>query len=93
MSRHATPSGTSLAIELLLHLADFSRTASIVVGSVLLESQAEPMLRFPTRLALAGLRGHGSVWRESRLLSSERLRPPIQGTGAHVAERYVHHSC
>jgi uncharacterized protein len=46
---NATPSGTSLAIELLLHLAELQQDAEYRRrADFALESLAEPMLRFPT---------------------------------------------
>ncbi|HMH25514.1 MAG TPA: thioredoxin domain-containing protein [Gemmatimonadaceae bacterium] len=46
---NATPSGTSLAVELLLHLAELQQGAEYRRrANFALESLAEPMLRFPT---------------------------------------------
>ena len=63
---NATPSGTSLAVELLLHLAELQQDAEYRRRAVFtLESLAEPMVRFPTAfghlLGCADLEINGAI--------------------------------
>jgi len=75
---NATPSGTSLAIELLLHLGDLQQDSEYRRRAKFsLEALAEPMLRFPTAfghlLGCADMELYGAI--EVALVG-------IQGTGA-----------
>ncbi|MGI8402185.1 MAG: thioredoxin domain-containing protein [Gemmatimonadaceae bacterium] len=63
---NATPSGTSLAVELLLHLAELGHDAEYRRRAVFtLEALAEPMARYPTAfghmLGSADMEIHGAV--------------------------------
>jgi uncharacterized protein YyaL (SSP411 family) len=88
---NATPSGTSLAIELLLHLSELLQNAEYRRRAVFaLETNAEPMGRFPTAF------GHllGSVDMELNgaievALVGETLSPGFRALERTVAERYV----
>jgi uncharacterized protein YyaL (SSP411 family) len=87
---NAIPSGTSLAVELLLHLAelqedsDYRRRAAFC-----LESLAEPMLRFPTAfghlLGCADMELYGAI---EVVLVGEKS-PAYRALERTVAERYV----
>jgi uncharacterized protein YyaL (SSP411 family) len=88
---NATPSGTSLAIELLLNLAelqqdsDYRRRAGLA-----LESLAEPMTRFPTAfghlLGCADMELYGAI---EVALVGEKTHPGFMALERAVAERYV----
>jgi uncharacterized protein len=88
---NATPSGTSLAVELLLHLselqqdADYRRRAAFT-----LEAHAEPMTRFPTAfghlLGCADLEINGAI---EIALVGERKSAAFKALEQVVAERYV----
>ncbi len=88
---NATPSGTSLAIELLLHLADLQQDSDYRRRAVFcLESQAEPMLRFPTAfghlLGCADMEVYGAI---EVALVGETSDPQFKALERTVAERYV----
>jgi len=88
---NATPSGTSLAIELLLHLADLQQDSEYRRRAVFcLESQAEPMLRFPTAfghlLGCADMEVYGAI---EVALVGETSDPQFKALERTVAERYV----
>jgi uncharacterized protein YyaL (SSP411 family) len=88
---NATPSGTSLAVELLLHLAELQQDSEYRRRATLtLETLAEPMLRYPTAfghlLGSADLELYGAI--EVALVGA----PSAAGFTAlerTVAERYV----
>ncbi len=88
---NATPSGTSLAVELLLHLAElhddteYRRRAAFT-----LEALAEPMLRFPTAfghlLGCADMELYGAI---EVALVGETSNANYKALERTVAERYV----
>jgi uncharacterized protein YyaL (SSP411 family) len=88
---NATPSGTSLAVELLLHLAELQQDSEYRRRAALtLETLAEPMLRYPTAfghlLGSADMELYGAI--EVALVGA----PSAAGFTAlerTVAERYV----
>jgi uncharacterized protein YyaL (SSP411 family) len=88
---NATPSGTSLAVELLLHLSELEQNAEYRRRATFtLETLAEPMARFPTAfghlLACADMEINGAI--EVALVGdvmSERFKALERA----VAERYV----
>jgi uncharacterized protein len=88
---NATPSGTSLAAELLLHLADLQQDSEYRRRAVFcLEALAEPMLRFPTAfghlLGCADMELYGAI---EVALVGEISYPPFKALERAVAERYV----
>ncbi len=88
---NATPSGTSLAIELLLHLADLQQHSEYRRRAVFcLEALAEPMLRFPTAfghlLGCADMELYGAI---EVALVGEMSHPAFKALERAVAERYV----
>jgi uncharacterized protein YyaL (SSP411 family) len=88
---NATPSGTSLAIELLLYLAELQRDAEYRRrANFALESLAEPMLRFPTAfgnlLGSADMELFGAI---EVALIGERSHHGFTLLERTVAERYV----
>jgi uncharacterized protein YyaL (SSP411 family) len=88
---NATPSGTSLAIELLLQLAElqqdteYRRRADFALGTL-----TEPMLRFPTAfghlLGCADIEIFGAI---EVALVGEKSRSDFRALERAVAERYV----
>ena len=92
---NATPSGTSLAVDLLLNLAELQHDADYRRRAVFtLESLAEPMLRFPTAfghlLGCADMELNGAV--EIALvgdLKSERLRALERAVATHYVPALV----
>lgn len=83
---NATPSGTALAVELLLHLGELQHDADYRRRAVfILESVADPMLRFPTAfghmLGCADLEINGAV--EVALIGDAK------GKGLRALERVV----
>jgi uncharacterized protein YyaL (SSP411 family) len=88
---NATPSGTSLAVELLLYLAELQRDAEYRRrANFALESLAEPMLRFPTAfgnlLGSADMELFGAI---EVALIGERSHHGFTLLERTVAERYV----
>jgi uncharacterized protein YyaL (SSP411 family) len=88
---NATPSGTSLAIELLLYLAELRHDSEYRRRAVFaLETLAEPMSRFPTAfghlLGCADMDVNGAV---EVALVGEPLSPGFKALERAVAERYV----
>jgi uncharacterized protein YyaL (SSP411 family) len=88
---NAMPSGTSLAIELLLHLAELQHDSDYRRRAVFaLETVAEPMARFPTAfgnlLCCADMEVNGAV---EVALVGEPLSPGFKALERTVAERYV----
>jgi uncharacterized protein YyaL (SSP411 family) len=88
---NATPSGTSLAIELLLYLAELQHDSEYRRRAVFaLETLAEPMSRFPTAfghlLGCADMEVNGAV---EVALAGEPLSPGFKALERVVAERYV----
>jgi uncharacterized protein YyaL (SSP411 family) len=88
---NATPSGTSLAIELLLYLAELQHDSEYRRRAVFaLETIAEPMSRFPTAfghlLGCADMEVNGAV---EVALVGEPLSPGFKALERVVAERYV----
>ena len=88
---NATPSGTSLAVELLLHLADLQQDSEYRRRAVFcLDALAEPMLRFPTAfghlLGCADMELYGAI---EVALVGELLHPAFKALERAVAERYV----
>ena len=88
---NATPSGTSLAIELLLHLGDLQQDSEYRRRAKFsLEALAEPMLRFPTAfghlLGCADMELYGAI---EVALVGEMLHPAFKALEHAVAERYV----
>jgi uncharacterized protein len=88
---NATPSGTSLAVELLLHLAELQQDAEYRRRATFaLEALAEPMLRFPTAfghlLGNADMELYGAI---EVALIGERSHHGFTLLERTVAERYV----
>jgi uncharacterized protein YyaL (SSP411 family) len=88
---NATPSGTSLAVELLLHLADLQQdTEYHRRAAFCLDALAEPMLRFPTAfgnlLSCADMELYGAI---EVALIGEKSHPPFKALERAVAGRYV----
>ncbi|HEX9083799.1 MAG TPA: thioredoxin domain-containing protein [Gemmatimonadaceae bacterium] len=88
---NATPSGTSLAIELLLYLAELQQDGEYRRRAIhALETLAEPMLRFPTAfghlLGCADMELHGAI---EVALVGETSHPGFRALERMVAERYV----
>jgi len=88
---NATPSGTSLAVELLLYLAELQRDGEYRRRAVFaLETLAEPMLRFPTAfghlLGCADMELYGAI---ELALVGETSHPGFRALERTVAERYV----
>ncbi|HST07287.1 MAG TPA: thioredoxin domain-containing protein, partial [Gemmatimonadaceae bacterium] len=88
---NAIPSGTSLAIELLLHLAELQHDSDYRRRAVFaLETLAEPMTRFPTAfgnlLCCADMEVNGAV---EVALVGEPLSPGFKALERTVAGRYV----
>ena len=88
---NAIPSGTSLAIELLLHLAELQHDSDYRRRAVFaLETLAEPMQRFPTAfgnlLCCADMEVNGAV---EVALVGEPLSPAFEALEQTVARRYV----
>jgi uncharacterized protein YyaL (SSP411 family) len=88
---NATPSGTSLAIDLLLQLAELQRDSEYRRRAVFaLETLAEPMTRFPTAfghlLGCAEMEVNGAI---EVALVGEPLSPGFKALERSVAERYV----
>jgi uncharacterized protein YyaL (SSP411 family) len=87
---NAIPSGTSLAVELLLHLAELQEDSEYRRRAVFcLESLAEPMLRFPTAfghlLGCADMELYGAI--EVVLVGKKSV--DYRALERTVAERYV----
>jgi uncharacterized protein YyaL (SSP411 family) len=88
---NATPSGTSLAVDLLLHLADLQQDSEYRRRAVFcLDALAEPMLRFPTAfghlLGCADMELYGAI---EVALVGEMSHPAFKVLEHAVAERYV----
>jgi uncharacterized protein YyaL (SSP411 family) len=88
---NAIPSGTSLAIELLLHLSELLGDSELRRRAVFaLETLAEPMSRFPTAfghlLGCADMEVNGAV---EVALVGEPLSPGYKALERTVGERYV----
>ena len=88
---NATPSGTSLAIELLLHLAELQHDSDYRRRAVFaLETLGEPMQRYPTAfgnlLCCADMEVNGAV---EVALVGEPLSPGFKALERTVAGRYV----
>jgi uncharacterized protein YyaL (SSP411 family) len=88
---NATPSGTSLAVELLLHLGDLQQDSQYRRrAKFCLEALAEPMLRFPTAfghlLGCADMELYGAI---EVALVGELSHPVFKALERVVAERYV----
>ena len=88
---NAIPSGTSLAVDLLLQLAELRHDAGYRRRAVfVLESLAEPMLRFPTAfghlLGCADMELHGAI--EVALVGS-RQSPQLRALERAVAAEYL----
>src|SRR5450759_1979742 len=88
---NATPSGTSLAIELLLYLAELQQNSEYRRRAVLaLETIADPMLRFPTAfghlLGCADMELYGAI---EVALVGEISHPGFRVLERTVAEQYV----
>jgi len=88
---NATPSGTSLAVELLLHLAELQHdTEYRRRAAFTLEALAEPMLRFPTAfghlLGCADMELYGAI---EVALVGETSNANFKALERTVAERYV----
>lgn len=88
---NATPSGTSLAVELLLHLAELQHDTEYRRRAIfVLESLAEPMLRFPSAfghlLGSADMELNGAI--EVALLGLARS-PELRALERAVAGQYV----
>jgi uncharacterized protein YyaL (SSP411 family) len=88
---NATPSGTSLAVELLLHLAELQRDAEYRRRAVfVLESLAEPMLRFPSAfghlLGSTEMELNGAV---EVVLIGQASNPDFQALERAVSGQYV----
>jgi uncharacterized protein YyaL (SSP411 family) len=88
---NATPSGTSLAVELLLYLAELQQDGEYRRRAVhALETLAEPMLRFPTAfghlLGCADMELYGAI---EVALVGETSDPGFRALERTVAERYV----
>jgi len=88
---NATPSGTSLAVELLLHLSELQQDAEYRRRAVFtLEALAEPMTRFPTAfghlLGCADMEINGAI---EVALVGDRKSAAFNALEQVVAERYV----
>jgi uncharacterized protein YyaL (SSP411 family) len=88
---NATPSGTSLAVELLLHLAELQQDTEFRRrGAFALESLAEPMLRFPTAfghlLGVADMELYGAI---EVAIVGETSSTGFTALERTVAEKYV----
>jgi Highly conserved protein containing a thioredoxin domain len=88
---NATPSGTSLAIELLLHLAELQQDSEYRRRAAFaLETLAEPMTRFPVAfghlLGCADMEIYGAI---EVALVGENTHPGFRALERAVAERYV----
>ena len=88
---NATPSGTSLAVELLLHLAELHQNREYRRRAVFaLETLAEPMTRFPTAfghlLGCADMELYGAI---EVALVGERTHAGLMALERAVAARYV----
>jgi uncharacterized protein YyaL (SSP411 family) len=88
---NATPSGTSLAIELLLHLSELQHESEYRRRAVFaLETLAEPVSRFPTAfghlLGCAEMEVNGAI---EVALVGEFASPGFKALEREVAERYV----
>ena len=88
---NATPSGTSLAIELLLKLGDLFATGLYSErGRYLLETIAEPMARYPSAfghaLGAADMAVRGAI---EVAITGEPADKRFQALAATVAERYL----
>ncbi|MEP6731378.1 MAG: thioredoxin domain-containing protein [bacterium] len=88
---NAIPSGTSLAIELLLILGDvFGEAALTSRATHMLETVAEPMARYPTAfghaLGAADMAVRGAI---EVALAGEPLDARFAGLAAEIARRYV----
>ena len=88
---NATPSGTSLAVELLLHLAELQQDSEYRRRAVFaLETLAEPMTRFPTAfghlLGCADMEVSGAV---EVALAGDPAGPAFKALERAVSERYV----
>ncbi|HEX9127729.1 MAG TPA: thioredoxin domain-containing protein, partial [Gemmatimonadaceae bacterium] len=88
---NATPSGTSLAIELLLYLGDLRQDSEYRRRAVFsLKALAEPMLRFPTAfghlLGCADMEVYGAI---EVALVGETSDPQFKALERTLAERYV----
>jgi uncharacterized protein YyaL (SSP411 family) len=88
---NATPSGTSLAVELLLHLAELQHNREYRRRAVFaLETLAEPMTRFPTAfghlLGCADMELYGAI---EVALVGEKAHQGFRALERAVAARYV----
>ena len=88
---NATPSGTSLAIELLLHLAELQQDSEYRRRAVFaLETLAEPMTRFPTAfghlLGCADIEVNGAI---EVALVGDPASPAFKALERAASERYV----
>jgi uncharacterized protein YyaL (SSP411 family) len=88
---NATPSGTSLAVELLLHLAEMQQDSEYLRRAVFaLETLAEPMLRYPTAfghlLGCADMELYGAI--EVALVGNAST-PMFKALERAVARQYV----
>ena len=88
---NATPSGTSLAVELLLHLSELEHdTEYRRRAAFTLESLAEPIARFPTAfghlLGCADMEMNGAI--EVALIGDTRTAP-LKALERAIAEQYV----
>jgi uncharacterized protein YyaL (SSP411 family) len=88
---NATPSGTSLAVELLLHLSELQQDAGYRQRAALtLDALAEPMLRYPTAfghlLGSADMELFGAI---EVAIVGETSAPDFRALERAVAERYV----
>jgi uncharacterized protein YyaL (SSP411 family) len=88
---NATPSGTSLAVELLLHLSELQQDAEYRRRAAFtLEALAEPMTRFPTAfghlLGCADMEINGAI---EVALVGDLKSAAFKGLERAVAERYV----
>jgi uncharacterized protein YyaL (SSP411 family) len=88
---NATPSGTSLAVELLLHLSELQQNSEYRRRAVFtLEALAEPMTRFPTAfghlLGCADMEIYGAI---EVALIGDTGSAAFKALERAVAERYV----
>jgi len=88
---NATPSGTSLAVELLLHLAELQQDSEYRRRAVFaLETLAEPMFRFPTAfghlLGCADLEIRGAI---EVALVGDRINTGFKALERAAAAQYV----
>ena len=88
---NATPAGTSLAVELLLHLSELQQDTEYRRRAVFaLETLAEPMLRFPTAfghlLGAADMELHGAI---EVAIVGDKSSSRFTALERTVAEKYV----